>query len=160
MKSLFDTTKRMRWYVTNDGEVLSVDSKGVRSKKALTSHRRGYLYVRTSNGNYQVHRLVAEAFLDNPENKPCVNHKDGNKHNNSVNNLEWVTHQENTQHAIKHGLLQPLRKNEGNTKYTNSQCRTVLDRVWQGMTYVEAGKPYAMPYSTVAHLVRGSRRAV
>lgn len=52
-----------------------------------------------------IHRLIATHFIDNPNNLPQVNHKDGNKLNNSMDNLEWVTVQENTIHAYKNGLI-------------------------------------------------------
>lgn len=51
----------------------------------------------------RVHRVVAETFLPNPENKPCVNHKDRNRQNANVLNLEWVTHSENVRHSIENG---------------------------------------------------------
>ena len=68
----------------------------------------GYLMVVIHNNGkrktFKVHRLVAEHFIDNPDNKRCVNHKDGNKLNNDAPNLEWVTDSENMQHAHDTGL--------------------------------------------------------
>jgi hypothetical protein len=64
-----------------------------------------YVDGKIKTRNKYVHRLVAETWLDNPLEKECVNHKDGNKLNNSASNLEWVTFSENHRHAIDTGLL-------------------------------------------------------
>lgn len=76
------------------------------------SNTEGYASVRLPDQNYLIHRLVAEAFIPNPQNKPQVNHKDGNKRNNNVNNLEWVTARENILHAIAMGLRGSGKKSE------------------------------------------------
>lgn len=96
------------------GERYQVSNIGtVRNK--ITGHilipqedKKGYLRVRLSLHNKKatakIHRLVATAFIPNPENKPQVNHKDTDKNNNNVENLEWATNSENQIHAYKHGL--------------------------------------------------------
>lgn len=58
------------------------------------------------NRNRMTHRLVAEAFIPNPDNLPVVNHKDGNRHNNDVSNLEWCTQGQNLKHAVEIGLVE------------------------------------------------------
>jgi hypothetical protein len=75
----------------------------------------GYLFIQLKCKNkltkhFSIHRLVALHFIENLNNKPQVNHKDGNKTNNHVDNLEWVTSKENIQHSIQTGLTDISRK--------------------------------------------------
>lgn len=83
----------------------------------------GYLDVVVSLGNkkiknFRIHKAVAETFIPNPKNKPEVNHIDGNKQNNYVENLEWVTGSENVQHAYNMGLAS-AKSHQGENSSTN-----------------------------------------
>lgn len=78
--------------------------KGKQKLKTHKNKRNGYIYIAVYNGKYKlfrVHKLVAQLFIANPENKPFVNHIDGNKENNKIENLEWCTQKENVKHAIE-----------------------------------------------------------
>lgn len=98
------------YQISNLGNVQSMDYNhtGNPQKLSIKNHHSGYKMVMLCkngvNKNKNIHTLVATAFIDNPEQKPCVNHIDGNKGNNHVSNLEWVTRKENTNHAIKTNL--------------------------------------------------------
>ena len=74
------------------------------------NHKSGYLWVSIAPKRYLLHRLVAKAFLLNPDNKEQVNHIDGNKSNSCVNNLEWCSHQENQIHKVNSGLSNITKK--------------------------------------------------
>ena len=95
--------------------------------KPQINKRNGYVYqMLYKNGKeklLRVHRLVAMAFLPNPNNLPQVNHKDGNKQNNSVDNLEWCEQSYNMKHAFKTGLEKPSEKQKAAVRKTNEKKR-------------------------------------
>lgn len=121
--------------VSNLGRVRSLGFAGNNRPGVILKTRMdrgGYLTISTMRNNdgelktTKVHRLVAEAFIPNPYGKPQVNHIDGDKTNNRVENLEWATHKENFIHATSHGL-RPLGEEHAMHKLT-----------WDNVAYIRS----------------------
>lgn len=99
-----------KYIISNTNKIVSLDFKrtGVRKQMIPRIGTTGYyMIVLCKDGkpkNHRMHRLIAKAFIPNPENKGDINHIDGNKLNNDISNLEWNTRQENINHAYKIGL--------------------------------------------------------
>ena len=93
------------YFASNKGRILSLCRNNPRILKPFIcsneGNRRGYYYVEIRGQKQRVHRLVALAFLENPENKPVVHHKDNNTLNNNVENLAYATYAENAQEYQK-----------------------------------------------------------
>ena len=101
---LYLTSNRPNYYVSSLGRYKN------KERIINVKYSSGYKRVRIGDVKYLLHRLVAFTFIPNPENKEQVNHIDGNKINNSVENLEWVTNQENQIHKVKTGLYKGTHK--------------------------------------------------
>ena len=128
-KTVYINDEPTRYQISNYGD-LKIDGASVKTYSSnkhdeTRSYRMIFLYHNGNSYFRTIHRLVAIAFIPNPENKPQVNHIDGNKSNNHEDNLEWVTQQENMAHAVATGLLNNSGMNNPNNVYTDYQIHTV-----------------------------------
>lgn len=114
------------YQISNLGDVKSLERVSIQShllpelilKQGKSRYRQVELCDKYGKATSKlVHRLVALNHIDNPENKPCVNHIDGDKWNNRNDNLEWCTYRENNIHAYKNGLSKPPMKNKHGSKH-------------------------------------------
>ena len=118
------------------------DSDGIINDRRLFKQRDYYVIQLKIGNDYKlkkVHRLIALTFIPNPENKPTINHKDGNKSNNNVANLEWATACENVRHAINTGLI-----NDNELKQRMTYASKFSHRNKKGSIHPDAWKAVAL----------------
>jgi hypothetical protein len=122
--------------------------------RMMGSIYKGYRCLCLNGKKYREHRLIAEKFIPNPDNKPHINHIDGNKSNNSIDNLEWVTPSENQLHSYKTGLSKPLAKdNNPYSKLKSSDTPVIRQRFSNGEKIQSIRKDYNVSYSTIWRIV-------
>lgn len=104
-------TIELRYTINRDGTFLKNNGTVIKTSLKTKNNQNSYAIVKLFWGlefkTFRVHRLIAKKFIPNPENKPCVNHKNGIKSDNRVENLEWCTYSENMKHAYENGLKLP-----------------------------------------------------
>ena len=163
------------YYISKRGELFS--SKRTRCKKvdgyykpSGSVHANGYRYFTLmklgKSVKVQAHRLVAQGFIDNPLSKKCVNHKDGDKLNNTVENLEWATHSENALHAFNVGLRGASCKKaiessaRARSKITKEDADKIINIVSENpcMNYKEVGALFGCRENTIHRIVTGKQK--
>lgn len=113
------------------------------------------LYINKKRKDIKVHRLVALSFLDNIENKPFVNHIDGNKLNNNVSNLEWCTHRENIDHAILNGLIDFYGEKNPSSKLKKEDILKIRSMYFSGnFSHRSLARKFSISKTQVGRIIR------
>lgn len=147
--------------VSEKGEVRNIKTKQL--KKLTSGSTSVYLMVQiyvnnSKRKNYLVHRLVAQYFVENPENKPQVNHIDKNKLNNDFSNLEWVTPKENMKHHYDTGGIK--RNNQTYKGKFGKDHNRSMKVICNGIIYnsmSEASRETGIPVSSIHYSVRTNK---
>lgn len=135
----------------------------IKGKELRLANVKGYWAVAPLIGGKRrtlyVHRMLADLFIPNPDNKPCVNHIDGDKQNNAVENLEWCSHQENMTHAYATGLAKAPDIGPGErcpaSKLTDAKVRYIKQRILAGDSHVSLARQFGVRKGTIGCIARG-----
>lgn len=142
------------------GKILK-QSTSVHGYKVVCFRRNG------KKENFRVHRLIGEAFIDNQDNKPFINHIDGDKSNNDISNLEWCTAKENANHAYEFGLKEASNPNKNglkqgskhhNSKLTEKEVKFMRENSRKNggsFKNAELAKLFGITKANVSHIVNG-----
>ena len=158
--------------VTEDGLVWSYPKLWIGSNGAALGHEGkflkpfaigtlGYQYLAVQLGNKlrRIHKLVAEAYVSNPDDLPFVNHKDGNRFNNVSSNLEWTTQQGNSLHAENMGLMKRFYgEDHGKHKLSAMEVEAIRSERESGSTLKELSIKYNSSISNMSYICRKETR--
>jgi hypothetical protein len=161
-----------RYAITKDGLVWSYPKLWIGSNGAALGHEGkflkafgigtiGYQYLAVQLGKKlrRVHRLVAEAYVPNPENLPFVNHKDGNRFNNASSNLEWTTQEGNSLHAENMGLMKRFYgEDHGRHKLSTKEVEDIRKEREAGATLKQLSEYYNSSISNISYICRKETR--
>jgi hypothetical protein len=155
------------YFASNVGTIKSIDHKVLHSNGVTRTQygrilkpqicKKGYAQVLVKmNGNFintGVHRLVALAFIGNPNNYPQVNHINCKKLDNRVENLEWCTNKQNNLHAIENNLMRPNYGEKHHlAKLKNEDVFLIIDRINKGETMSKISRDYSMSVTAISNI--------
>lgn len=155
--------------ITKDGRIFSnfkfktnIPCNTWREVKQIYDKSCGYMLVTLCDGNglrknKRVHRLLSEAFLSNPNQLPQINHIDGNKLNNDLNNLEWCTSKQNAQHAVSMGLCDKRRESQEKAVDQYSMSSGEILNSYRSLH--EAGRLTGVAWQNIHKVCKGIRKS-
>lgn len=142
------------YFISDEGDVYHNGKK----KNKYINPRNGYYRLMIQGKNYRLCQLVARRFVENPSNKPNINHKDGNKLNDKAGNLEWVTQQENIDHAISMGLENFKGINNPMGKYTKEDVEKMRSMKKLGFTQRRIAKEFGSTQGYISQVLSGKKQ--
>lgn len=159
------------YQISNLGNIKSLPRKIINNKGYYISKEKilsaglsasGYMHIALcrfgKNKTFKIHRLKAIAFIPNPENKPCINHIDGNKLNNDIYNLEWCTHSENHKHAFKIGLKTPHHNTDHSSNKPVNQLDLNMNFIAKYKSIHEAFRITGIDYRMISKVCTGIQK--